>query len=690
MIYEFYTAVTFVSWNNFNMNIKITYNWLLEYLDTTASPYDIQKFISLCGPSVERVEKIGDDYVFDIEITSNRVDSASVLGFAQECTAILPQFGKKATLKLNPLAQYTFNTLHKVDASSEIPLIIELSDDSLATRITGIVISDVLIGESPEFIKKRLEMCGIRSINNVVDISNYLMLSLGQPTHTFDYDKIAGHKLMIRESKKGEKIKTLDELDITLPGGDIVIEDGAGKLTDLAGIMGGYDSMITDKTKNVLLFLETYNKQKLRRTSMQTGQRTVAATYFEKGLDEERIEPTLVYGVELLKKYAHGIVASPVYDTYKKKKQPKVISVEMSHIENLAGVSFTTEKATLILENLGFNVIEKKPNELEITIPTYRIDDIDTPEDISEEVTRIYGYHNLPSIVQKTDVVIQPADALQMNKIKIKVKQYLKHAGLHESYNYSMVSKKLLEQFDLNPENHLKLANTISTEIEYMRTSLIPSLIKNSADNKGKREQLAFFEIANTYHKVNGDLPHEKMMLSIVCAQDYFALKGIVEGLCDEINIARELIVFKPTNKNNFFDPNIQATLYIDNVECGVIGLLTKKYQYALELDSEISVFDLDFKKLVDVSSPIAHYVPINPYAVVKLDLTIKIDGEKTYAERVDRLKKISPLLINIELLTQYKDTLTLRFYFSDLKRNITESEAKDELKKIEANLRTV
>lgn len=667
------------------MNIKITYNWLLEYLDTDATPDDIQKYISLCGPSVERVEKVGNDYVFDIEVTSNRVDSASVFGFAQECAAILPQFGKKASLKLNPLSTYSFNSLEKVDSSTSKPLTIDLTDDSLASRITGIVISNITIGESPQFIKERLEMCGIKSINNVVDISNYLMLSLGQPTHTFDYDKIAGHKLIIRESKKGETIKTLDETEITLPGGDIVIVDGSGVLTDLAGIMGGYDSMISDKTKNVLLFLETYNKAKLRRTSMLTGQRTIAATYFEKGLDDERIEPTLVYGVELLKKLAGGSVSSTIYDVYKKKKDVKKIKFDKKQIDNLTGIIFKNEEIIKILERLGFSTKNNTGEEFVISIPSYRYDDIETPEDIAEEVSRIYGYHNLPSIVQKTDVVYQPKEIEKTNKVELIIKQYLKHSGIHEAYNYSMISKKLIDTLELDVKTHLKLANTISTEIEYMRLSLLPSLIKNVADNYGKRNMLSFFEIANTYPKVNGQLPREEKKLGIASTSEYLDIKGIIEGLFHELLIDKSIVSFRPVHTNQLLDTTIQAEILISDKVIGIIGRLHQKYQRSFALQNPITLAELDFLKIVNASQTISKYIPINPYAVVKLDLTIEMSGGKTYADVEKAIRKTSSLVTDITLQTIYKNTITLRIYFSSMERNITEDEAKKELEKIKS-----
>ncbi len=262
------------------MNIKITYNWLLEYLDTDASPDELQKYLSLCGPSIESVTRVGSDYVFDIEITSNRIDTASVIGIAQEAQAILPMFGKKAVLKLNPLLNLK---LDQIKPSSGFDLNVDIKNPGLVSRFTAIIFDHIVIGDSPSYIKERLKLAGVKVINNVVDISNYLMLTLGQPIHMFDFDKISDHKMIVRESKKGEKLTTLDGLEMTLPGGDIVIEDGSGKLIDLCGVMGGLNSAITASTKRVLLFVQTYNKSKIRKTTMSTVQRTIAATFFEKG-----------------------------------------------------------------------------------------------------------------------------------------------------------------------------------------------------------------------------------------------------------------------------------------------------------------------------------------------------------------------------------------------------------------------
>src|SRR3989344_7814165 len=243
-------------------------------------------------------------------------------------------------------------------------------------------------------------MVGIKSINNIVDISNYLMIGLGQPTHIFDYEKIGKGIMKMRTSRRGEKIITLDEKEIILPGGDIVIEDGNGDLIDLCGIMGGLNSSFTDKTKRVLLFVQTYNKQLIRRTSMLTGQRTIAATYFEKGLDEERVEPTTIYGVELLEKYAGAKMASQIYDIYPNPYKPKKLSLSLNDVQRIIGIVLPKEQVIKILSGLGFkyhldheparlatrSVAGRRTKMLLFGVPSYRNRDVNIKEDLIEEV----------------------------------------------------------------------------------------------------------------------------------------------------------------------------------------------------------------------------------------------------------------------------------------------------------------
>ena len=657
------------------MNIRITYNWLLEYLDTDATPEELQKYLSLCGPSIERVEKIGDDYVFDIEITSNRIDTASVIGIAQEAQAILPMFGKKAKLKLNPLTKYKFDNIVGNDPRVVPSLKIKIIDATLCPRFTAIVLENIKIVPSPDFIRERLIACGIKSINNVIDISNYLMLSLGQPVHVFDYDEIKKQTMIMRESKKGEKIITLDEKEVVLPGGDIVIEDGLGRLIDLCGIMGGLNSAISEKTKNVVLFVQTYDKVRIRRTSMSTGIRTVAAAFFEKGLDPERVEPTLVYGVELLEKYAQGKAASKLYDIYSEKQKEKLLVMSYELFGKKIGIDIEKEKIDKILADLGFKIDHlnnDRTKMVKIIMPSWRANDIDIPEDIVEEISRIYGYHNIPSVLQPIVYVDQPKDMEDIFVFQNKIKLLLKHLGLNEVINYSMVSRKIIEKSGLKIDDHLRLSNSISEDIEYLRISLLPSLYKNIKDNTGKKDALRLFEIAKVYIKdgpfISMDdpvinkvrpyisLPQETYRLAIATNTDYFDLKGIIEAIYKELNISagtgRDLSVPEIIEKDGVF------------------------------------MAEIDFKKLVESYQPVPKYQPINPYAVIKLDKTFDLRANIKFAPTsFAQIKKIafekSKLLKKIEVVTLYKNKLTLRFYYSSTERNITEDEAKEELDKL-------
>ncbi len=623
------------------MNIKITHSWLLEYLETDATPDEIREYLSLCGPSIESVTKVDNDWVYDIEIISNRIDYACVIGIAQEAVAILPMFGKKAFLKTNPLKDLKFD---QIKEGSKYDLKVEIKNPKLVSRFTALIFDNVKIADSPEYIKKRLTNIGIKVINNIVDISNYLMIGLGQPIHMFDYDKIVNHQMIVRESKKGEKLITLDDNEIVLPGGDVVIEDGSGKIIDLCGIMGGKNSAITDQTKRVLLFVQTYNKSKIRKTTMSTGQRTIAATFFEKGLDEERVEMTTVMATDLIQKNCQGIVVSKLEDIYSFKYQPIEIKTTFSKFEKTIGIKIPDDKIIKILESLGFT-IKKSSDNLSVSVPSFRKYDVTIEEDLVEEVARIYGYHNIPSLLQSPKYVEQPKEMENLFVFQDRIKTFLKHLGLNEVINYSMISKTMIEEFDLETDDHLRLSNSISKDIEYLRISLLPSLYKNIQDNKGKKETIKFFEIGKVYLPVKNDLPEEIYKLGIATNTDYYDLKGIIESTFKELNIIGDV-----------------------NEE-----IREKNGAYMVEID---------LSKLINDYKQVPKYTPINPFAVIKLDKTFTLSKSTTYKSLKEKAFN-SKLLQKIEVVSLFENKLTLRFYYSSFDKNITEEDVKKELEKI-------
>src|SRR3989344_99122 len=310
------------------MQILIPDSWLREYLSTDAKPKEVQKALSLCGPSVERLHQTGNDFVYDIEVTTNRVDMMSVYGIARDAAAILPRFNHPAKLLSDPFtAKLSFKTASSVDY-------LKLkADPALCPRSTAILIRNVHIGPSPDWVIKKLEAVGMRGLNNVIDISNLLMHELGQPIHTFDYDKITDHTMVLRESRVGGSLTTLDGKTHKLPGKDIVIEDGSKKLIDLCGVMGGLNSAVDDHTKNVLLFVQTYEPTHIRKTSMSLAHRTTAAVLFEKGLPVESVLPTIEKGIQLFKELTGGQPEPTAIDILNEKSSPKTVAASSDFIK---------------------------------------------------------------------------------------------------------------------------------------------------------------------------------------------------------------------------------------------------------------------------------------------------------------------------------------------------------------------
>ena len=666
-------------WNNFNMNIKISYDWLLEYLDTDADPYEMQTYLSLCGPSIETVEKVGKDYVFDIEITSNRVDMASVYGIAQEAQAILPRFGKKAKLKeLNPKAPK--------DSSNPFPIDIT-TKPHLTNRVLAIVLTDVKIGESPDYIKRRLELSGMRSLNNLVDITNYVMLETGHPCHVFDFDRIPTKKMMIRESKKGEKITSLENKTYALPGGDSVIDDGNGTIIDLPGIIGTSNSVVVDSTKNILFFIENNNPVKMRHSSMSLGIRTDAASLNEKGPDPERAFTAFLRGIELFQEVAHGQVTSKYLDIYPSPRTKTTIKVYLKDIHRIMGIIVDEEEIVSILSHLGFKANRHENPEIaypdgvyfDITIPTWRVDDIKIKEDIVEEIARIYGYHNLPNNISPLVFVKQPPEVERLFAVQYKAKYFLKHIGLHECMNYSMISKNLIESMGMVLKDHLKLANTISQEIEYMRISLIPSLVKNIKENTGKRDVLRFFEIAKTYVPRKDDLPGEDYKLSIATNTDFADIKGVITSLFEDLKITDYQVV---PGKDDMLAPGESAVILHNGKQVGIMGKLNAKIIQHMDLSGSVYVAEIVFDFIASQYTAIGRYTQPNQYAVVKLDATIEPQGA-SYHDIETTALKTSSLLERVEYIGSYQNNISLRFYFTSHKENISEKIAKKELEKI-------
>ena len=657
------------------MNIFILDSWLREHLQTKATPKQIGEYLSLCSQSVEKVTKIEDDWLYEIEITTNRPDCLSVYGLARELAVILPRFGLPAKLKSLEISQPV-----KTPDKKNLPLEVKIKDASLCPRFTAVIFDKVVIKPSPKIIQERLEKSGIRALNNVVDISNYLMLELGQPMHTFDYDKIKGAKMILRESAGGEKITTLDDQIRPLPDGTIIIEDGEGRIIDLCGIMGGKNSEVDEKTKKVLLFVQTYDPVRIRQACQKLAFRTEAASRFEKGVDPEGVLIAMGKAMEMFEKNCEAEIASQLIDIYPNPPQEKKVKLDINLVNKIMGIEISKKEIVNILESLGFVLETNQSSLMTVTVPHWRYDDISIPEDLIEEIARIYGYHRLPTNLPPMAVVSQ--NKIDFPKWEAKIKTALKFWGFTETVNYSMVSESILKNVEIKPEECLRIANPLSDEWVFLRPSLVPSLLQVASLNK--KENLKIFELANVYlFQSENQLPEENLMLTgLVSGESFAKVKGVVESLLEELGIKE--IEIKPyqlqkTFYGKIFHPSRRAEIIFKNNSLGIFGQLKKE---------KVFVFDLDFTQIVKDANEIKKYQAIPKYPPIIEDLSFVIP-EKTYVGEIMKAIKTTSLIIQrVELIDSFEDSRTFRVTYQDAKKTLTDEEVEKIRKSIIDNLK--
>lgn len=651
------------------MNILVPDSWLKEFLETNAKPDDIMKCLSLCGPSVEKIDSIGDDYIYNVEITSNRVDCASIYGFAREAKAILPRFGFTASLK----------TIKQISPVSDIELPIIIEDKNrLCDRLLAVVLTEVVVAPSPAIISARLEKSGIRSLNNLIDVTNYLMLELGHPIHVFDYDRIKTHRLVLRKAKSGEQLVTLDGKICNLSHEDIIIDDGTGRIIDLPGIMGTQNSVVTPDTKRILLFIESNNPAAIRKTSMRLALRSVAATINEKHPDPALAETALLRGIELYQQIAKAKIASKIIDIYPEPPKPKSVLVSTDFINQKLGISLTKEEIIAILKSLNFATTINN-NELTVTPPSYRQFDIAIADDIVEEVARIYGFHNLPSRLPAGEIPIGKKSA--DFGIAYKIKTALKNYGFTEIYTYSMISKDLIDRTGLSKSKHLKLSNPLTEEIEYLRISLVPSMLQAVEKNQNYTDNLALFELAKTYQPQRDDLPKEIWELVITSNLDYRKLKGVITRLLTEMGI--DNYQEQPTSDWLFGHPKKSLSFLKNNEELAKIGSLHPVLSEKFHLKNNLYLAQVNFDTLIKNYQPNKKYTPIPLFPAIKEDLTFQVKPDTFLGYLMESIKKTDPIINKLQLVDSYKNSYTLRIYYQHPNKNLSDQDVKNVREKI-------
>lgn len=627
------------------------------------------------------------DVVFEIGLTANRPDCQSIYGMAREVAAILERDLKKLDLS------YT-----AVDENADCPVAVEVKDKELCPRYCAHYVKDVVIKPSPKAMQKKLALMGLRAINSVVDITNYVLLELGQPMHAFDYDALKAKKIVVRRANNGEKITTLDDKSFTLNNENLLICDGDTPAA-LAGIMGGKGSAISDFTNALVFECAKFKRDNVRKTSKALGQRSDSSARFEKGVDAYTTEIAMRRALHLVEELGCGVVYGKGVDVLGEDLAPQVINASYSAINKVLGITVPEDIQKKILEKLDFRITDNGDGTFACIVPPYRTD-VEGFPDLAEEVIRTYGYDNVTGRLLD-GASITNGGRNERQKKEDEMKNALVSMGYNEILTYAFVSEKDYEFMGLDkdaPENaHIKILNPLGEEMSVMRTMLLPSMLATISRNLAKKNELGrLFEYARVYIPKAlplTELPEEKNRLAIAAFgenEDFFTLKGSVEKLCEKLHTGRKLTFVKETAP--YLHPGRSAVIYLGDVKLGLIGEVHPDILEKMDSSVRVYVTELDFDLLAENLKGRTYFSPISKFPSVERDLALVCDIntesgfiEKLIAERGGKN------LISIKLFDVYtgkgveegKKSMAYRLVFSSLEKTFGEGDVDGYVKKI-------
>ncbi|MDA0986394.1 MAG: phenylalanine--tRNA ligase subunit beta [Bacteroidetes bacterium] len=633
-----------------------------------------------------------NDIIFDIALTPNRGDCLNHFGIARELAAKL---NKKLTL---PIILINENI-----SKEKIKFKIEINSNNCPLYLARII-SDVKIQESPDWLKTRLSSIGIRSINNIVDVTNYVMHEIGQPLHAFDLDKISGSKIIVKDSKKGEKFKTLDDKTHNLNDGTIMICD-SNQSVAIGGIMGGSYSEISRSTKNILLEAAIFNSTSIRKSSKYLGIQTDAATRFERGIDNSKIIWALNRASQLIALTSNGKIVSEIYASGKSKNSNKSITLTFEKLNSYLGFEIPKVKVKKYLNSLELKVLSFTKDKIECSIPSHR-NDIEQDVDLIEEISRIHGYDFIPSSneVHYHFSNFQNKDEEVINGLK----NYFTSIGLNEICTNSFIKQKVAKKFG---SNFVKVDNPISTDLEILKSNLIPTMLEIISLNKNKgTNDLQLFEIGTVYEKSesyktgNNILDYKESQQLLIaftgnCQNktwyqsernfDLFDIKGIVDQISPKY--LGEKVNYLESNKSEV--NSVIFTINLGNVCFGKIGVISKNILNDFGLIDDVFYAEIDLEKFLKLTEKyIKKYTPIPRFPGIKRDLAILIPNNLNYNYIKEIINKYSnELLEHHEIFDLYSSnefgkgvkSIGISLFYQSLERTLTEQEVDLNVNKI-------
>jgi phenylalanyl-tRNA synthetase beta chain len=624
-----------------------SYNWLKDYIKGKLSkPEKLAELLTIHSFEVGEVKKVGSDWVLDIEVLPNRApDCFSHIGIAREIAAITNS---------NHLEQLPIVREDKTIKTKDF-VKVEIKNKMACPRYTARVVTDVKVAPSPKWMRERLKVCGLRPINNIVDVANYVMLETGQPIHAFDGEKLEEKRIIVRFAKKGERIVTLDEEKYDLDENILVIAD-AKKPVAIAGIKGGKIPEIAKSTKIVVLESANFNPRIVRRGSQKLGLITDASRRFEHGISPNLTETAINRAAYLIQKIAKGKVTKGLIDFYPKKVLPKRIRLDLDYTERLLGVKIPQREIKRILKRLGLKIENWKLKILNVVIPTFRLD-ISIPEDLIEEIGRIVGFEKIKAVFPTTTLV--PPKRNTDRFWEEMTKNILKESGFTEVYNYSFFGDKEAKLFGYRERELIEVENPISVEQKYLRTSLIPNLLKNVEKNARYIPEIKIFELGKTFKNLK-TTEEKRMLTGLILTGEFRQLKGVVDLILNKLGISNiwydDYRSTPEESKIAIWHPKKCAEIKVDREEIGFLGEISPRILENFKFLGKVVVFDVDFEKLSKLASEETIYQPISRFPAAVRDLAVLVPRGTKVVEVLNKINIAGGSLVkDVDLFDIYE-----------------------------------
>ena len=662
-------------------------------METKIEAGKAQSFLTMAGLEITSITDIDGDHIMEIEVTPNRPDCLSVLGIARELSA-----ASGIAIKLPDSVKKNF--MKKGSARGGVK--IEIADKSACPRYVGCIMKNVKVEPSPKWLAERLNAMGVRSVNNVVDITNYALFELGQPLHAFDLDKLKGKRIVVRRARKGESIVTIDGINRVLSPNILVIADEARPIA-AAGIMGGKDTEITSKTSNILIESACFEQVVIRKACRELGLASESSYRFERGVDQGMIFASSVRAQELVKEIAGGKTAGGMSDIGPGIEKEKEITLSLDDVARILGIDISPERIKDIFKRLNLGPIKKK-DKISVTVPSYR-QDLNRDIDLIEEIARFYGYDKVPPRLPS----FTPQKTYQLEKrttsLENEIRKILCGAGLNEIMTYSLTSRDSIEYLGISLENLVSLRNPMSSQQEIMRPSLLSELLGVLNWNLNRKNTLLqLFELNKVYimNKESGQAD-EIMHLSIgICGNkpgnwkekprdlDFFDLKGIIEILMDSLGAAGYRV---EKTEHPSLKENMSIAINAGGRVCGAFGEVKEDVARKFDIKRKVYLAEISLDALLGCANLKKTFVGLPKYPSVKRDIAILLDDTINASGIYDVIKEEARQLVkSVEVFDLYKGrqiqegkkSLAYTIQYRSDERTLNDKEVNDIHKKVQ------